>query len=105
VNKAREALAAKKGEDLAVLDVRDLSNVTDYYLIVTGNNSPHLKALATEVERTLKDVGSNCYRRAGSTESKWIVCDYIDFVVHIFSAEMRAYYALERLWNDAKRVE
>jgi ribosome-associated protein len=58
-----------------------------------------------EVERALKGDGANCYRRAGSTESKWIVCDYIDFVVHIFAAESREYYALERLWSDAKRVE
>jgi ribosome-associated protein len=88
-----------------VLDVRQLSNVTDFYLIVTGNNSPHIKALATEVERTLKADGANCYRRAGSPDSKWIVCDYIDFVVHIFGKEAREYYAIERLWNDAKIVE
>lgn len=105
VRKAREALANKKAADPVALDVRELSTVTDYYLIVTGNNGPHIKALATELERALKEDGVHCYRRAGSPESKWIVCDFIDFVVHIFGRDAREYYALERLWSDAPRVE
>ena len=94
-----------KGEDVVILDVHGLSSVTDYYLIATGNSSPHLKALATEVENAMESAGRTCYRRAGKPESQWVVADYLDFVVHIFTSETRGHYALERLWNDARVVE
>lgn len=102
---AREALLAKKGEHVTVLDVTGISPVTDYYVIVSGNSTPHLKALAEEVEQVLDRNGVACYRRAGTPESGWIVEDYLDFVVHIFTPEMRDYYQLERLWSDAKPVQ
>ena len=105
MKKARAALEAKKGEDIVLLDVQKLSSVTDYYLIVTGNNGPHLKALAVEVDNALESEGRRCYRRAGKEESKWIVVDYVDFVVHIFAQDSREYYGLEQLWNDAERVK
>ncbi|MFH0907897.1 MAG: ribosome silencing factor [bacterium] len=105
MKKVRAALEAKKGEDIAILDVQSLSNVTDYYVIATGNNGPHLKALAAEVEHVMEAEGRRCFRRAGAAESQWIVVDYIDFVVHIFSHDTREFYGLERLWNDAVRVQ
>lgn len=95
---------AKKAEDVVILDVRGLSSVTDYYLVATGTSSPHLKALVVETERALEAAGRRCYRRAGTPESQWIVADYVDLVVHIFAPDPRAYYALERLWNDAREV-
>ena len=104
MKKARTALEAKKGENITILDVQKLSNVTDYYVIVTGNNGPHLKALAAEVERVMEEDGRRCFRRAGTSESQWIVADYIDFVVHVFSHDSREFYGLERLWNDAVKV-
>lgn len=102
---AREALLAKKGEQVTLLDVSGLSPVTDFYLIATGNSTPHLKALATEVEKSLAVHGVKCFRRAGTPDSGWIVADYLDFVVHLFTQELRDHYQLERLWNDAKVVE
>lgn len=96
---------AKKAEQVTLLDVTGLSPVTDYYLIATGNSSPHLKALATEVEKSLSEHGVKCFRRAGTPDSGWIVADYLDFVVHIFTQELRDHYQLERLWNDAKVVD
>jgi ribosome-associated protein len=104
LKKARAALEAKKGENIAILDVQKLSNVTDYYVIVTGNNGPHLKALAAEVDRVMEAEGRKCFRRAGTAESQWIVADYIDFVVHIFSHDSREFYGLEQLWNDAVKI-
>lgn len=101
---AQEALRSKKGEQIKVLDVSGISPVTDYYIIVTGNSTPHLKALAEEVEKELDRAGIRCYRRAGTPESGWIVEDYLDFVVHIFSPDMREYYQLERLWSDGKVI-
>ena len=84
--------------------MRGISGVTDYYLLATGNSPPHLKALAVEIARELDSVGVHCYRRAGTPDSQWIVADYLDIVIHIFSPATRLYYDLERLWSDAKRV-
>ncbi len=78
--------------------------MTDYYVIATGNSSPHLKALLGEVERALDEKDVHCYRRAGTAESKWMVADYFDFVLHVLSPDLRERYALEQLWNDAKEL-
>lgn len=102
---ARDALLAKKGEEVIILDVRGLSNVTDYYIIGTGNNGPHIRALYDEVDRTIREKGLRVYRKAGTPDSEWIVADCVDLVVHIFSPATRKYYELERLWRDAKVVE
>lgn len=105
---ARAALAAldeKKGIDPLVLDVSELSNVTDYYVMVTGNSPPHVKALSEELHRSLKQQGLRTHRQSGTPDSGWVVMDYVDVVVHIFSPDARAYYALEELWSDARRVE
>ena len=103
--KAKQAVLSKKGEDAVILDVRGLSTVTDYYLLATANSKPHLKALANEIEHKLEMENVRCYRIAGSPESEWVVADYFDAVIHLFTPKMREYYALERLWSDAKRVE
>ena len=103
--KAKQAVLSKKGEDVVILDVRGLSTVTDYYLIATANSAPHIKALTTEIERVLEKEHARCYRLAGSPDSEWVVADYFDAVIHIFTPKTREYYALERLWSDAKRVE
>lgn len=95
----------RKGEDLVVLDMRGLSSVADFYVVATGLNSPHLKALADELEKALGREGLRCWRRAGTPESGWVVADYLDIVVHIFSPATRAYYALEQLWGDAPRIK
>jgi len=102
---AHEALLEKQGTEIAVLDVRGLSDVTDFYVIATGNNGPHLKALWIECERVMDEHRGRAHRHAGKPESGWLVADYWDVVVHIFSAEARAYYALENLWRDARRVD
>ena len=87
-----------------ILDVRKLSGITDYFMIVTGNNTPHIKALAESVEVDLKKSDVRCFRISGTPESEWIAMDYLDFVIHVFSPERRAYYALEELWSDAPVV-
>lgn len=101
---ARAALDAKKGLDPVVLDVRGLSSVTDFYIIVSGTSTPHLKALESEVVRALKAEGVMRQRSSGAPESGWLVLDYFGLVVHVFTSELRAYYALEKLWGDAPRI-
>ena len=103
-HEAKALLDDKKAIDPVVLDVREVSSVTDYYIIVTGSSPPHIRALAEELAVTLKHRGSPVYRQSGDPESGWVVLDYVDVVVHIFDPEMRAYYALERLWADAEAV-
>ncbi len=105
LQKMRDALESKKGADVEVLDVRKVSSITDYYVIVTGNSAPHIKALADEVEAALKKTKVRCYRRSGAPDSGWMVLDYLDAVIHIFSPGARDYYGLSSLWNDAPRVE
>ena len=106
VEKVRAILDSKKGENIVVLHVTDVSSVTDYMVLCTGLNNPHLRALADEVARQLRleTPPVAAHRRAGSVESEWIVLDYFDFVVHLFTPSMRTYYALEQLWKDAPVV-
>ncbi len=94
----------KKGENIVLLDVRRLSEVTDYYLLVSGTSGPHLRAIFSEIQHVLKGAGVHCYRRAGSPESGWLVLDYIDVIIHIFLPELRQYYAIEELWGKKRPV-
>jgi ribosome-associated protein len=106
VERIRAALDARKGEHVVVLRVADVSSVADYLVLCTGLNNPHLRALADEVARQLRleTPPVAAHRRAGGAESGWIVLDYLDVVVHLFTPQMRGYYALEQLWKDAPVV-
>jgi ribosome-associated protein len=102
---AREALDRKKGIDIRLLDLQKLSDVTDYTLVVSGSSPPHLKALMSEVQHTMKAAGLLSHRRAGSPESGWMVLDYVDVVIHIFLPPLRTYYAVEELWDRAPAID
>ena len=93
-----KALEEKKGLDVKTYDVRGKSSFTDFFVVATGAAAPHLKALVAESQRAMRSVGIQGYRTSGDSESGWIVVDYIDVVVHVFSPEAREYYALEKLW-------
>ena len=86
------ALEDAKAEDVKVYDVRGKSGLTDFFVVATGTAAPHLKAL-------VKALPKKAFRTSGDPDSGWIVADYIDVVVHVFSREARAYYALEKLWE------
>ena len=103
VRRVREILDSKKAEDIRILDVRGLSGVTDHMVLCSGISAPHLRALSEAVAKELRAEQPPVapHRTAGTTDSGWVVMDYHQFVVHIFSPEMRAYYALENLWKDA----
>jgi ribosome-associated protein len=100
--KAQKILEDKKGEDITLLDVKK-SGVADYFLLVSGTSAPHLKAMADEVQYALKHEGLPSYRRAGDQESGWIVLDYVEVIIHIFSNQTRHYYSIEDLWAKAPR--
>jgi len=100
---AAKALEERLGKDIRVLDVRGISNLTDYCVIASGTSAPHLKALTTEVQHSMKQRGLPA-RRSGLPESGWVVVDCLDAVIHIFAPEARAYYAIENLWKGAPAV-
>ena len=102
VEKIKTALSDKKAVDVKAYDVRGISGFTDAFVVATGTAAPHLKALASGVQAAMRDAGVPACRTSGDPQSGWIVVDYVDTVVHLFSPEARAYYALEKLWKDAK---
>lgn len=100
----RAAAESKKGGDPVILDVRGLSGVTDYFVIVTARSAPHLKALDDEITRAARAIGARPHRLSGAPDSGWIVRDFWGVVAHLMTAERREFYALEALWNDAPRL-
>jgi ribosome-associated protein len=105
VGRAVEAAADKKAHGLVVLDVGELLGITDYFLICSGSSERQVHTIADAVEERLRNEGSRALRSEGAAESGWILIDYGDFIVHVFSDETRAYYDLERLWKDAPKPE
>lgn len=105
VLEAAKAAAAKKAEDLIILDVSQQLVITDHFLICSGNTERQVKTIADEVEKHLLEQRRvKPYRREGTREARWVLLDYVDFVVHVFHREDREYYDLERLWSDAAVV-
>jgi ribosome-associated protein len=104
--RCRELADDKKAEDIAVLDVRKLSSVTDYFVLCTGTSEPHLRAVVDEItERLRLEHGLRPRALDGALHTGWIVVDYFDVIVHIMRAELRERYDLEALWGDAPRVK
>ncbi|MGI8790440.1 MAG: ribosome silencing factor [Actinomycetota bacterium] len=101
---AARALSAKQAGKIVILDVSRVLVITDHFVIASGNTERQVRALASEVERRLQPLGVKPARREGEREGRWVVLDYVDFVVHLFHHEARDYYELERLWSDADEV-
>ena len=100
------AVCDKKAEDVVVLDLRKTGGFTDYFVICTGGNARQMTAIADSVLDTLKQsLHERPALAEGVNKSEWILLDYFNFVVHIFSRECRAFYGLERLWGNAERHE
>lgn len=100
-----KVLDSKKGIDITGIDIRELTTIGDYFILVTGTSSPHVKALAEEVEDTLAKEGIEPRRIEGAQSATWILMDYQDVILHIFTGETREFYNMERLWADAPRVD
>jgi ribosome-associated protein len=102
----REFADNRKAENIVVLDVRELSSVTDYFVIASGTSEPHLRAIVEEITGKLRDgYDLRPVRTDGSTQGAWIALDFFDVIVHIMRADVREHYDLEGLWGDAKRVK
>jgi len=102
----REFADNKKAEDIVVLDVRELSSVTDYFVIASGTSEPHLRAIVEEITSKLRDDHEiRPVRTDGSTQGAWVALDFFDVIVHVMRTDARERYDLEGLWGDAQRVK
>ena len=99
------AAESTKATDIRVLDLTGITSFTDYFVICTGANARQIQAIADEVEVRLKAEGERPLNIEGYNQAEWVLADYGDFLVHIFSPQARAYYDLERLWRNARPVE
>jgi len=105
IQRISEFLEDRKAEDIVVLDLREHANIADYFVIATGANKPHLKALYDGLRRLFKDAGFKGYHKTGVPDSGWMIMDYHGVMVHIFERELREFYDLEKLWKDAPRMK
>ncbi len=100
-----ELIFNKKGLDVKVLDIRKVTTMADYFIICSADSDTQVRAIADEVEKSLRDDGVKCWHREGYQSLNWVLIDYIDVVVHIFTKNAREFYNLEKLWGDAEITE
>lgn len=104
--RCRELSENKKAVEPVLLDLREVGGPSDYFLILSGESEPHLKAIAGEVEKGIRETaGRKPFRTSGNSTSQWMILDYGDVLVHIMHAQKRKFYRLEDLWGDAGRLE
>lgn len=98
-----EGMKEKKASDITVMDVSDLTTLTDYFVICSGNSDTQNKAISDSIEEeVLKQTGEKPWKKEGIQARNWIILDFINIVVHVMSKEKRQFYSIERVWNDAR---
>lgn len=102
---AIQALEDKKGNDIRVIDIQDVSIIADYFIIASGNNRNQVQTMADNAEEVLGRAGFEPRQLEGYGTASWILMDYNDIIIHIFSKEDRLFYDLERIWRDGKSVD
>ncbi|HEY8345629.1 MAG TPA: ribosome silencing factor [Bacillota bacterium] len=100
-----EVVDAKKGDHPVILDLRGISILTDYFLVVGGLNTTHVRTIADAIKDRLEELGVQPQRIEGYKEGRWILLDYSHLVIHILAQEERDFYRLEELWHEAKVIE
>lgn len=96
----------KKGRDIVILEVRDLTYIADYFLITSGVSERHVKTISEHVEKEMKEkMNITPYSVEGIEQGRWVIIDYNDVVIHVFLDKIREFYDLESLWYEAKRVD
>ena len=101
---AFQALDEKKGEDVRIIDISNVSVIADYFLIANGNSTSQVNALVDNVEEQMAKVGYDCKRREGYNTGAWVLLDFEDVIIHVFDKENRSFYNLERIWSDGREV-
>ena len=106
VSEAISACQEKKAEEITILELeKDSGAFTDYFVVCSGSNPRQIQAISDEVETRLERSGMRAAHIEGYRQAEWVLLDYVDFVVHVFSQKAREYYELERLWKSARRLE
>ena len=93
-----------KANDVLVLSLKGVSDMTDYFIIASGTSDTHVRSLGESIEEGLKQSGTTPHHVEGLRQGRWVLLDYVDFVVHLFHPSLRTFYQLERLWSDAEVV-
>ena len=105
MEKVVKCMDSKKAIDIKVLDISKITTMADYFVICQGNSSTQMKAISDEIQEKLSEEGVNPIGREGMNTSYWILLDYSDVIVHVFSNESRSFYSIEDLWADATKVD
>ena len=99
-----QALEDKKGEDIVMIDISQVSVLADYFVICSAGNDSQIQALVDNVDEKMHDNGYQIRQQEGRNSGTWVLLDYGDVIVHIFERENRSFYNLERIWNDGRRI-
>ena len=102
---AAKALDSKKGVDIRLLGITDISTLADYFLICTATSNTHVRALCDAIEEAMDAAGEELHSREGHRSGTWVLLDYGCVVIHVFTEETRQFYDLERLWQDAVQID
>ncbi|GIX07627.1 MAG: hypothetical protein KatS3mg115_2030 [Candidatus Poribacteria bacterium] len=101
---AAEAALSRKAQDVLLMDLRGLATFADFFVLCTGTSETHIEGITDIVLERLEEAGERPWHAEGARGAQWVLLDYVDVVVHVFSREARLFYGLERLWADAKQV-
>src|SRR3954468_1976409 len=102
--KAAQVCLDYKANEVVLLDLRGVSDMTDFFIVASGTSDTHVRAIGEHLAEEMKKVGFAVYHMEGATQGRWVLLDFVDFVVHIFHPTLRDFYQLERLWADAEYV-
>ena len=102
--RAAQVAIDNKGQDVVLLDLRGVTDMTDFFLIASGTSDTHVRALGEHIIAELKKEGFPVHHVEGLEKGRWVLLDFVDFVVHVFHPTLRSFYQLERLWADAQEV-
>ena len=97
-----ELALTKKAKDVAILDLHDLTSMTDYFVVCSGDSETQVKAIADAIMSGMEELGEKAWHTEGIQNLQWVLLDYVDVVVHVFHKDARTFYGLEKLWGDAK---
>lgn len=104
VQRAAAICLDHKAVDLVVLDLHDVTDMTDYFIIASGTSDTHVRSLGENLIESMRAEGLRAHHVEGLAQGRWVLIDFVDFVVHLFHPTLRSYYQLERLWGDAEQV-
>jgi ribosome-associated protein len=105
IERISDLIFSKKGADVKILDLRELTTIADYFIICSADSDVQVKAIADEIDKQLHNEGIRLWHKEGYKGLNWVLLDYVDVVVHVFKKSVREFYNLERLWGDAPVIE